>query len=77
MKNTLAFIVFVLIVLAILFALSGKKYPSLPENEKHLRLISTEVCMKCHGSDGEYPLKKNHPPKFECFKCHKVKKTAI
>lgn len=76
MKNTLIFIVFVLLVLGLLHVISGKRIPPplIPENEIHESLNDSLICMNCHGPDKDAALKKNHPPKRECFKCHKVKK---
>jgi hypothetical protein len=27
----------------------------------------------CHGPGMQYEIKKTHPPKFECLKCHRRK----
>jgi len=72
MKNTLIFITFILIVLGVLFLISGKKYPRIPSDSIH-RGLKKEIalCKECHGPHGKAPLGKDHPPKFDCFKCHK------
>jgi len=75
MKNTFIFLVFVLAVLALLSVISGRRIPPpfMPLDSHHIVLNDQEVCLDCHGSDKEAPLKKTHPPKKECLKCHKVK----
>jgi hypothetical protein len=77
MKNTLIFILFVLVVLGLLSAISGKRVhpPFLPEDANHGAFSNISTCMDCHGPDRNAPLKKTHPPKHECFKCHKTKGT--
>jgi len=75
MKNTLIFLVFVLAVLALLSMISGKRVPPpfIPQDSQHTVLSDSKVCLECHGPDKVAPLKKAHPPKRECLKCHKVK----
>lgn len=75
MKNTLIFVVFVLIVLALLFAISGKRVPPplIPADGLHADAgDNTSACTGCHGPGKEAALKAKHPPKYECFKCHKT-----
>ncbi len=74
MKSTVIFIVFVFAVLGFLFAISGKKYSQLPADSNHIGVADTALCMECHGIGKQYALKSTHPPKFECFKCHKQKR---
>ncbi|MFA5354996.1 MAG: hypothetical protein WC291_12270 [Thermodesulfovibrionales bacterium] len=74
MKKTIGFVIFVLAIVGLLYSISGKKFPRIPDNPIHKGIASEEVCMSCHGPDKEQPLKKEHPPKFECFKCHKTKR---
>ncbi len=79
MKNTLIFLVFVLVVLGLLFAISGKRVPPplIPVDNLHKEAgQNTSVCMGCHGPGKEAQLKAKHPPKYECFKCHKAAKEA-
>jgi cytochrome c553 len=75
MKNTLIFLVFVLAVLALLSIISGKRVPPpfIPQDSQHSVLNDPNLCLECHGPDKTAPLKKAHPPKGECLKCHKVK----
>jgi hypothetical protein len=75
MRNTLIFVVFVLIVLALLYAISGKRVPPplIPADGLHAEAGgNTSVCMGCHGPGKDAALKAKHPPKYECFKCHKT-----
>lgn len=74
MKSTIVFIVFVLAVSGFLFLISGKKYQQMPPDSNHIGATDTALCMSCHGQGKQYALKPVHPPKFECFKCHKQKR---
>jgi hypothetical protein len=71
MKNMLGFIIFALVVSGLLFLLSSKKYPPLPNDKVHTAIIKDSACFDCHGPGKQYQLKPSHPPKFECSKCHK------
>lgn len=75
MKQTVFFLFFVLIVTGILYSLSGNNYPVLPDNAVHKVVVDAAVCLSCHGPEGSYPRKESHPPKNECFQCHKVKRS--
>jgi len=74
MKSTVSFVIFVLAVLGFLFLISGKRYPQIPADARHRAVTENTACMGCHGPDKEDKLKETHPPKYECFKCHKVKR---
>ncbi len=74
MKSIIGFIVFVLIVVVLLFSISGKKYPRIPDDASHKAITETAACMECHGQGKQYQMKPSHPPKVECFKCHKAKR---
>ncbi|HWR59725.1 MAG TPA: hypothetical protein VN328_12635 [Thermodesulfovibrionales bacterium] len=76
MKNTLIFIAFVLVVLGLLYAISGERVPPplIPDDNLHEALNDVSSCLNCHGPDKEAAMKKTHLPKPECFKCHKTKK---
>ena len=74
MKKGMIFIIFILTVLGILFLISGKKFPKIPDDTSHRLIATPEGCMKCHGTGAEHFIKSSHPPKFECFKCHKPEK---
>jgi len=75
MKGTLIFLVFVLAVLGLLSIISGKRVPPpfVPQDSQHISLNDPRACLECHGPDKGAPLKKAHPPKRECLKCHKAK----
>ncbi len=78
MKNTLIFVAFVLVVLGMLFAISGKRVPPplIPDDVIHETVNDVSACMNCHGPGKSAAMKKAHPPKFECLKCHKARKSA-
>jgi len=71
MKTTLGFVIFAFVVLGLLLFLSSSKYPPLPKDKDHADLTRDSACSDCHGSGKRYQLKPEHPPKFECLKCHK------
>ncbi len=75
MKNTLIFVAFVLIVIGLLFVVSGKRVPPplIPDDSLHEALNDVSACMNCHGPGKSAAMRKAHPPKYECFKCHKIK----
>jgi len=74
LKNTLIFVVFVLVVLGFLYAISGTRAPRIPEDANHSEFSNETLCLGCHGLTGVAPRKPDHPPKDECLKCHKVKR---
>ena len=79
MKNTLIFLIFVLAVLGLLYAISGRRVPPpfIPADGLHAGAgNSASACMDCHGPGKEAQLKAKHPPKYECFKCHKTAKAG-
>ena len=76
MKKNIIFVIFMIAVLLLLITISGKKFPPLPGDADHLSIDDTEVCIGCHGPGESSPMKDSHPPKFECFKCHKPLKTV-
>jgi hypothetical protein len=66
---------FVLSVLGFLFLVSGERAHRIPDDENHMVFDDNEVCMPCHGPGQPYARKPTHPPKDDCIKCHKVKRT--
>ena len=73
MKHVAIFLVFVLLVVGLLYSVSGTKSPRIPDNENHLVFDREDVCMECHGPEGVVPRRDTHPPKDQCLQCHKVK----
>ncbi len=73
MKGTIGFVLFVLVIVLVLYFISEKNYPQLPGDDIHkaVNIGNSAACMECHGPGKKAALKENHPPKFECFKCHK------
>jgi len=49
----------------------------MPNDEAHAKFMKMDkkeaekFCDECHSSEGEYPLPKDHPPKYRCLFCHK------
>jgi len=79
MKNTLMFLAFVLIVLGLLLVVSGKRVPPplIPADSTHIGAgDNVTACTGCHGPGKEAQLKAKHPPKYDCFKCHKTVGTS-
>lgn len=75
MKQTIAFLVFVALVVGLLFALSGERANRIPEDRNHAVWDRNDLCLDCHGPEGLLPRGPDHPPKDDCIKCHKVKRT--
>lgn len=71
MKKNIIFIAFVLAVFAIFYALSTKNVVPIPSDEGHAGITEQNMCFDCHGPEKEKALSEKHPPKYECFKCHK------
>ncbi len=66
----------VIVVLALyLLSLTGKKPPAIPPDAQHVAAKTIEDCKGCHAPGKVYPLKV-HPPKDQCFECHKYKETG-
>jgi hypothetical protein len=76
MKGKLGFIVFVVVVVGVLllYTFTAKEYPRLPGDAMHRGVSAPAACMECHGPGKKYAMKKTHPPKFDCPKCHEPAK---
>jgi hypothetical protein len=70
MKSIIGFLLFAAVVVGLLLLFPGKQYPRIPADEFHRAGQDVAACMNCHGQGKRYAMKKTHPPKFECFKCH-------
>jgi hypothetical protein len=72
----LYFAIGIIAVIAILYFLSatGKKPPAIPPDTAHVAAVTVDDCKGCHAEGKASPLKKEHPPKDQCFECHKMKK---
>ncbi len=75
MKSTIAFAGFALAVVLFLFFLSYNRneIPSVPDDNFHREVTSNAACTTCHTPGKQAPLKKSHPPKEDCLKCHLIK----
>ncbi|NOY86533.1 MAG: hypothetical protein GXP52_04460 [Deltaproteobacteria bacterium] len=69
--DILNYVAFVVVILAVLFYLSSKKYPFMPADGIHRSLNTNQACLLCHSPKGDAPLGSKHPPKVVCVKCHK------
>ena len=74
-KRDLLFVAGVAVVVAVLYVLSttGRKPPDIPPDLKHASLTTKQECLACHAPGMESPLNDKHPPKDQCFECHKLK----
>jgi hypothetical protein len=76
MKGRLGFIIFALAVvgLLLLYTFTSEEFPRLPADAIHRTAMTPKACMECHGPGKKNEMKKTHPPKFDCPKCHKPAK---
>ena len=49
------FVVFVLVVVGFLYAISEKKYPQMPADANHLGMTEIAVCLECQGIFPDQP----------------------
>lgn len=70
MHKTVLFICLILVVLSALYWLSSEKIVPLPSDDMHALSGGNETCGECHSDTAEYPLSREHPPKFQCLTCH-------
>lgn len=83
-KSDWLFIGLIVVVVSIFFAISGNiKTKFVPFDEQHKPFYETYAktgdkkaaekgCESCHN-EKEKPLPANHPPKYRCLLCHKLK----
>ncbi|MDA8387198.1 MAG: hypothetical protein M0Z58_00875 [Nitrospiraceae bacterium] len=74
MKGALGFVLLVVLVVGALLLLPRRKWPPLPDDAVHRAAVTIADCRRCHAPGKALPLSPSHPPKFHCFKCHKMKK---
>ncbi len=72
MRSILGFIIFVIVVVGLLLLFPGKTYPPIPYDDLHKAAKDNEACVACHGPGKKDELKKTHPPKYDCLKCHRL-----
>ena len=65
---------FILIVLLLLFSISGKKIKPVPGDAQHALALDNASCVACHAPGKISPLIPTHPPKEQCLTCHKLPK---
>jgi hypothetical protein len=76
MKSTWSLIAAAGVIVAVLFLVSsrGKKAPNIPVDHIHQAVTTQESCAACHAPGKQSPLKDTHPPKEQCYTCHKTRK---
>ncbi|MEP0772786.1 MAG: hypothetical protein HRF46_00285 [Acidobacteriota bacterium] len=59
-----------LLVLAVLWAV-GDRPPRMPADGDHGVEQSELSCLSCHGVSGRAPRPPDHPPRDDCYSCHR------
>jgi hypothetical protein len=73
MKKNIIFIAILILVVVLLHLFSTEEIVPIPYDLEHAG-VNEEGCMDCHGVGRENPLSREHPPKFQCLKCHTLQK---
>ncbi len=74
---TVIFISVCAIILIVLLNAPPETTKPIPFDDIHKKFYSMTkkeaeaFCSDCHKEDGDYPLPKEHPPKYRCLFCHK------
>jgi len=76
MRNNIIFALFIVLVVSGLFMISGTRSPQIPNNAYHREAGTEQACLSCHGPGMERARKEGHPPKDQCFICHKRSRKA-
>jgi hypothetical protein len=74
MKKHIFYLTLILLVPLTLYILSLKTVVPIPPDDNHAGITEVKGCFECHGDDKVSPRKKTHPPKDQCFNCHKAAK---
>jgi len=77
MRNNILFVLFISIVIIFLYLISGTKSPQIPMDDQHISVTTEQECLSCHGEGMVSPRKKDHPPKDQCFLCHKRSRKPV
>jgi hypothetical protein len=77
MKKNFIFIAVTALVILLLYLLSTENVVPIPFDENHMAVNKEEMCLNCHDENKEYPRKKEHPPKDQCFKCHETAQRSV
>jgi len=59
------------LVLAGVFLASCERPPRLPGDAAHAVEQSETACLSCHGARAANPRPADHPPRDDCFSCHR------
>lgn len=70
MRKNITLVVFILLVLVFLIAISGKRASPVPDDTVHAGVLEVASCLTCHAQGRQTPLKASHPPKDQCLICH-------
>ncbi|UCG78271.1 MAG: hypothetical protein JSV21_00065 [Nitrospirota bacterium] len=76
MKNNIIFAAFIVLVVLLLLLLSGTKSPQIPKDTLHIDIQEEAECLPCHAEGAINARKETHPPKDQCFLCHKRARKA-
>lgn len=71
MKRHIFYLTLILLVPLTLYLLSLQTVLPIPADDEHAGITEVAGCLECHADDKGYPKKKTHPPKDQCFNCHK------
>lgn len=82
----IALVVAAVIVLAVLFKAPPETTKRVPFDDTHKKYYeiyqsdgkkaAEKHCESCHNAEG-VPFPEDHPPKFRCLFCHKLKEGAL
>jgi len=74
------FVLICAIILFVLFRAPKETTAKLPDDAQHAifrgmksKAEAEKLCGKCHAPNSEVPLPANHPPKYRCLFCHKMR----
>jgi hypothetical protein len=81
MNKNIIFMAILILVVMLLYLFSTEEIVPIPYDREHAG-VNEEGCLDCHGVGRENPygvgrenpLSKEHPPKFQCLKCHALQK---
>jgi len=71
MRKNIVFAGVIIFILALLYFLSTEEFVQIPLDKEHINITNEKVCLDCHGEGRKNQLSKEHPPKYQCLKCHK------
>jgi len=79
-RANILFVVLCSAIIIVLLQAPKETTAKLPNDALHkeFRMMKSKkeaekFCGNCHSEKGEVPLPPNHPPKYRCLFCHKIK----